>query len=212
MHSILHAFTHSVVWASVIASAFVAAAVTVFIEYIAKPGLEARKDRILENKRELRTGVKDIRASIHLARRLQGFITKGLEELIADTGGEQVSVEYVNKIKIELSEHVTNAYQVLYPPKSVVAEWEMAIVMGESIALIFSREIPPETMEDYLDPVLERLELFYDYFGTQRLHLWRRHRLVKMIKETTLDEEALLAYGEYARSLRDNGGSAAETD
>lgn len=127
MHSILHAFTHSVVWASVVASAFVALVTTLLIEYLAKPGLEARKDRILEKRRELREGVKDIRVSIHLARRLVGFITEGLKILIADTGGEQVSVEYINKIKAELSEHVTNAHQVLYPPKSVLEEWEQAI-------------------------------------------------------------------------------------
>jgi len=188
------------VWASVTASAFVAVVTTLLVEYLAKPGLEVRKDRTLEDRKELRTGVKDIRASIHLARRLQGFITKGLEDLIADTGGEKISVEYINKIKAELSERATNAFQVLYPPKSILAEWERAIIIVEALALTFSREISPETMEEYLDPVLEVLELFYDYFGTQRLHLWRRRRLVNTIKETSLAEAAWLALAEQTGS------------
>lgn len=203
MHSALHAFTHSVVWASVLASAFVAVLTTLLVEYLAKPGLETRKDRILENRRELRTGVRDIRASIHLAGRLQGFITKGLEDLIVDTGGEQVSVEYINKIKAELSEHVNNAHQVLYPPNSILAEWQKAIIILEALALTFSKEMLPETMEEYLDQVLEVLELFYDYFGTQRLHLWRRHRLVKTIKETSRLEDFWLAYAEQTHNLPD---------
>lgn len=191
---------HSILWASILASAGVALVTTLLIEYLAKPGLESRKERILEVRRELRTGVKNIRTSIFLAQRLQGFITKGLEDLIADTGGEQVSVEYVNKIKAELSEHVASAYQVLYPPKAIVAEWERAIIVTEALALTFSRTIPSDTMEEYLDPVLERLELFYDYFGTQRLHLWRRHRLVKMIKETTLVEDTWLTFAKQLHS------------
>lgn len=212
MHSILHAFEHSVVWASVIASAFVALVVTLLIEYIAKPGLEARKDRILENKRESRAGVRDIRLGFHLAQRLQGFINEGLADLIADTGGEQVSEEYIDKIKAELSERVTNAHQVLCPPKSIVLEWENSIVMAEALALTFSREVLPDTMEEYLDPVLERLELFYDYFETRRLRLWRRHKLVKMIKGTSESEAGMLALADYVESLRDEGGSDAGTD
>jgi hypothetical protein len=84
--------------------------------------------------------------------------------------------------------------------------------MTEALALTFSIEVSPEIMEDYLDPVLDRLELFYDYFGTRRLYLWRRHKLIKMIKETTLDEDVWLALADYVESLRDEGGSEAGTD
>ena len=101
---------------------------------------------------------------------------------------------------------MTDAEGVLYPPKSILAEWQKAITVLEALALTFSREISPEAVEDYLDQVLGVLELFYDYFGTQRLHLWRRRRLVKMIKETSLDEDALLALAELRNSLPEGGG------
>jgi hypothetical protein len=45
---------HSILWASILASAGVALVTTLLVEYLAKPGLEARKDRIIENRREWR--------------------------------------------------------------------------------------------------------------------------------------------------------------
>ena len=51
---------HLVLWASLLASAGVAAVTTLLVEYLAKPWLEARKDRILDKGRQQRTALNDI--------------------------------------------------------------------------------------------------------------------------------------------------------
>lgn len=53
---------HSILWASILASAGVAVVTTLAIEYLAKPGLEARKDRILEKRREQRAAINEMAA------------------------------------------------------------------------------------------------------------------------------------------------------
>jgi hypothetical protein len=58
---------HSVLWASILASAGVAVITTLLVEYLAKPGLEARKDRILESKRNDRSAVNDLKRIVFLA-------------------------------------------------------------------------------------------------------------------------------------------------
>jgi hypothetical protein len=61
---------HSVLWASILASAGVALIVTLVVEYFAKPGLEARKDRILEDRREKRAAIKGIKHASILAMKM----------------------------------------------------------------------------------------------------------------------------------------------
>ena len=64
---------HSILWASILASAGVALVTTLLVEYLAKPGLEARKERILEDKRARRVSVKGILRAWFIARRLQAY-------------------------------------------------------------------------------------------------------------------------------------------
>ena len=61
---------HSVLWASILASAGVAIVTTLLVEYLAKPGLEARKERILEDRRQQRTALNNMKQSLYLATRL----------------------------------------------------------------------------------------------------------------------------------------------
>jgi hypothetical protein len=69
---------HTVLWASIFASAGVALVTTLLIEYFAKPGLEARKDRILEDRRDQRNALKDLRLYARLAGEMWGLARDGL--------------------------------------------------------------------------------------------------------------------------------------
>lgn len=55
---------HSVLWAGILASAGVTLVTTLAVENLAKPGLEACKERILENNREWRTAVPNLALSV----------------------------------------------------------------------------------------------------------------------------------------------------
>jgi hypothetical protein len=61
---------HTVLVSNLLISAFVAAAVTLPIEYVAKPGLEARKERILEGQRLTRGTVAKLQLAEHLFSKL----------------------------------------------------------------------------------------------------------------------------------------------
>lgn len=55
---------------NLLASALVAAVVTMLIEYIAKPGMEARKERILEGTRVTRSTIAELQLAQHLFSKL----------------------------------------------------------------------------------------------------------------------------------------------
>ena len=86
---------HSVLWASILASAGVALVTTLLVEYLAKPWLEARKDRIVEKNRDQRKGIKDVWQAVIYTVRLQVHIDR------VDTGA--VLPEYIDKTISELS-------------------------------------------------------------------------------------------------------------
>src|SRR6266516_711308 len=68
MHSVSH-----VLWASIVASTAVAAFTTLLIEYAAKPRLEARKERILDNDRQQRTAIRSLQRVVGLMGEIVGL-------------------------------------------------------------------------------------------------------------------------------------------
>jgi hypothetical protein len=61
---------HSILLASILASAGVALVTTLLVEYLAKPWLEARKERILDKSRQRRAALTNFLRTINLANRL----------------------------------------------------------------------------------------------------------------------------------------------
>jgi hypothetical protein len=181
MHSILHAFTHSVVWASVIASAFVALVVTLVVEYFAKPGLEARKDRILEDRREQRAAIKDMRRACFLLVRLAYYLA-GLMD-------GTTSVESFNKAMAEFSECTVRPFEVIRPPEKIEDEWQGTIVVLYRYSSMEPEAQRPKEITENFPLAFARLNLFHSYFTTAKWHVWRRHKLIKKIKTLTLDPE-----------------------
>jgi hypothetical protein len=139
----LHAFTHSVVWASVLAAAVVAAVVTLLVEYLAKPGLEARKDRIIEYSREQRAAVRDISRGAYLAMRLCDYyiITKNIAT--ATEAADYINEEALKTAR-EIEELIANARPVVYVPTWMTEEWNECIdrVLAFAITLRLAPHLP----------------------------------------------------------------------
>jgi hypothetical protein len=188
---------HSISWPTLGASALAAILTTLIVEYFAKPRLEARKERILEKYREMRAGVKDTRLSISLTTRLLGFMDKN------SVG--QISEDYISKIKAELADRVTNAYRVLQPPRSLLTEWARVTLVVEAFALTFKMDLPWEDMDPV--PTLQTLQLFHDYFGTPKWHIWHRHGLVREIESMQVPIEEWLASMQEANKASEENNS-----
>jgi hypothetical protein len=107
---------HSILWASILASAGVAVVTTLLVEYLAKPGLEARKDRILEDRRQKRSALKDIKRCSSLARQLYVWGRARAE------GADEITValkEQAQKMAEEIDELAKRAYGPIKVPASV---------------------------------------------------------------------------------------------
>lgn len=184
----MHWLTHSVVWTSIFAAIFT----TLAVEYFAKPWLEARKDRILEDKRELRALIRDVRRST------------GLIEDMACYSVED-NPEYVSKIPAELSESMFKVRVGLQSslPKSLLNQWSIVTTGVEGVAVKYGTETPAEKVREVLCPAAERLELFYSFFTTPKLHLWRRRQLIRKINSSYVEMEERLKRYEESNSLPD---------
>ena len=64
---------HSVLWASILASTRVAAVTTLLVECLAKPWLEARKERILQSDRQRRAALNGFKRAAFLAGTLVAY-------------------------------------------------------------------------------------------------------------------------------------------
>jgi hypothetical protein len=176
MHSVLHAFTHSVLWASVIAAAFVAAVITLLIEYFAKPSLEVRKERILDESRRQRDALANFTRAANLANRLVPY--KGQP-------AQMVSLmeDHIKRSAIDLQEYMLTAGEFMHVPKSVRREWEYTLSSMNALATVL-----PGSLQYLVDDFWEKFEaaftqirLFHKLFKTSRWHPWRRRKLIKEI-------------------------------
>jgi hypothetical protein len=172
MHSVLHAFTHSVVWASVI----VALITTLAVEYLAKPGLEARKDRVLEKKKKQRESLNNMRRAYSLACMLEPYY----EALVKD----KLPVEHLTKVTDELAEIVMTAYQNIniHPPGTIGKEWGLATAEIHLFAIRFSEVHESVDSWVYFVAALAKFGIFYEYFGLPKWRLWRRRKLIAELK------------------------------
>jgi len=177
MHSILHAFTHSVVWASIIASAVVAAVVTLIIEYLAKPGLEARKERILEKSRQRRTALANFRRAINLAIRVLPF---------KDQPPEIVSLmaEHIKGIMTDVQPYMLDAGENILAPQSVSREWGYTVSSMYARMTVYSVVLPtlPDGFWEGLEEDTKQMENFYRLFTTSRWRPFRRRKLIRKIE------------------------------
>jgi hypothetical protein len=122
---------HSVLWASILASAGVAVVTTLLIEYLAKPWLEARKERILDKGRQRRSAFNNFRRAVNLANRLRVY--KGRPSQFVSLMDEQIK-----RSATGLQEYTLSAFEFVDVPKSVSREWEYTLSSMNAYGTVFS--------------------------------------------------------------------------
>jgi hypothetical protein len=190
MHSVLHAFTHSVVWASALASAFVAIVTTLVVEYIAKPGLEARKERILEDRRQQRKVLRNLDRCTFLAGRLIGLAQLKPGEYDQEIMNAQK--DEAGKMVAEIEGIAVNTFEVMNVPAWIDDDLRKTIgaVGAFSLGLKVKGHAPKEAWGTF-DSATDRLDDFIALFATSKWHALRRRKLIRKIKSSPLYTEAL---------------------
>lgn len=176
MHSVLHAFTHSVVWASVLASAFVALVTTLLIEYFAKPRLEARKERILDKTRQRRNAINNFRRAINLANKLLAF--KGQPSQIVS-----LMDDHIKRSTTDLQGYMFTAFEFIEVPQSLTKEWEYTASSMHAYCAVPSVMWPnaPDDFWEKFETTFNQMRDFRKLFGTSRWHPLRRRNLIRKI-------------------------------
>ena len=118
---------HSVLWASIFASGGVALLTTLLVEYFAKPSLEARKERILEKKREHRAALRELGRAIYLAHNILA---------VRDDQEEPVLRKRRIQYAADAERLVLDAYEKLRIPREVYSDWTDATSEFMSLAVI----------------------------------------------------------------------------
>jgi hypothetical protein len=165
-----------VIWASVLASAGVAAVVTLAIEWAAKPGLEARKERILERSRERRAALRALRRTAHLIGRVHQIGSGGIDPVYGDR---------MTRLAAEAEQLVTDANERI--DVSAVLRYEWTRTLGAIYGvLMWIQSDTPATPKLWrmLDENAKRLELYLDLLGCPRWRWKRRRDLVRQLPVT----------------------------
>lgn len=183
----MHSSQHSqVLWATIVASATVAALVTLIVEYLAKPQLEARKERILEKNQQKRAALLGLRRIAHLPQRiafyraaeaLGEFASGGDDAPPVDDGRERMSAAIV-----EAQELLLAAFELLAPSSSYLKLWrgEVGAVMAYLSFIVVD---PAQNSPKFARSIVEGLTYYADLFALPWWHWRRRHSLLKQIKE-----------------------------
>lgn len=155
------------------ASAAVATFTTLLIEYLAKPSLEVRKERILEGNRRRRAAVSGLRQAAWLS-------------------GAVVAMRHVQeneKHRVQTIDHAAEAKPLVFAavqemdvPPAVFDEWQRSTVVVFNFMRDAQVEVPHENLWDRFSVTYGQLDRYADLFATPRWR-WRRRR--KMIREIT---------------------------
>lgn len=184
---------HSISWLTLLASAGVALVVTLLVEYLAKPWLEARKDRILDNNRGKRKAIKGVARSAYLAGRLVPYKN--------DPNVASKLADDMDAITKDLRECVILAYEVIDVPESVEQQWIEAVTAINIFALASHTGQPTERVWERFFAAAQRLEDLGALLRTSKWHYRRRRRLVLKIKSSSMPSREIYA-GKESKSSR----------
>ncbi|MFI6065813.1 hypothetical protein ACIA47_11165 [Micromonospora sp. NPDC051227] len=183
-----------VIWASVWASAAVAAFTTLLIEYLAKPWLEVRKERILERDRRRRSALNGLRRALFLTGRILA---------LRDEQGHESFRERASSIAVDIEPLVMAAIEDLDVSEKLEEDWNDATGAMVAAAVIAHQEAPSEQVWNGLDLASDKVDLFADLLSTPRWRWWRRRAFVRKIRAIASpataegDEAAVRAVQQY---------------
>jgi len=158
---------HSILWASII-SAGVALVTTLLVEYPAKPWLEVRKDRILEDNRNQRTRLRGLDHATTLAGSMLALRK------------EQTNVmfrEQTIKFASEVQELASLAYEELAVPKYFGDDWTEITAITHSFCLRAKIVVPDEQSWNKFDAATDQLDRYTKVLRISRWHFWRQRKL-----------------------------------
>jgi hypothetical protein len=203
---------HSISWPTLLASALVAILTTLAVEYFAKPGLEARKDRIVEKGQEKRNAIKQIIRLYHLLTDLR--ISYGKSEVFRGRPEwDDVMRERVRKMSIEIGELEGSLFQTIRMPSQVHDEWihTTAIIYGFSRLFLVIQDLPENRWQE-IEAATESLANYGDLLTTSKWDVWRRRKLIEQIKSSPLYTEALNDRNRYKASEENASVSSSQQD
>jgi hypothetical protein len=162
---------HSVLWASIFASAGVALVTTLLVEYFAKPTLEARKERILEKKRGHRTALRDLARAMYLADNILHARANQKEPLV-----RKKTVEFAEDIE----RLVFDSYERLRVPRYLFKDWTDVSrdIIGIAM-LIRERPLSDEQWEEFSSAY----DMLEQYYFLAEVPAWNQRKRFKMIHE-----------------------------
>jgi hypothetical protein len=186
---------HSVSWPSILASALVALVVTLVVEYLAKPGLEARKDRIIEYNREQRAALKRVRRAANLAMWLCNYY-KGWKDSTTVTDAADHINEEALKVAREIEELIISSRREVDVPAWMNEEWTEST--DQVFAFVTSLRLTPAPAEVYVwskpgddmwakfRAAAIRLYNLTTWLGMSDRHLRRKRKFVREVKSSPL--------------------------
>jgi hypothetical protein len=182
---------HSILWTSILASAGVALVTTLLVEYLAKPWLEVRKDRILENSRARRKAIDGLGQSYALMFRL-----------VASTDKAAPIIDPADQMAKDLINHVVFADTTIRAPRSIGLDWHETVFTLRAFAYAFYDGRPTAEILERFQTVSRRLKCFQELFKMSRWHLWRRYRLMGEIRSLSLPRPKVTSDETIASMIR----------
>jgi len=186
---------HSVSWPSILASALVALVVTLVVEYLAKPGLEARKDRILEYNQEQRAALKRVGQAASFAMWLCRYYERWKDNTTGTEADSHINEEAL-KMAREIGEFLANTRGVVDVPAWMNEEWTKS--SDTIFAFVTALRLTPAPQEVYVwskpgddmwakfRAAAIRLYNLTAWLGMSNWHLRRKRKFVKEVKSSPL--------------------------
>lgn len=167
----MHA-TSQVLWASILASAAVAVVTTLVIEYLAKPWLEVRKDRILERSQQRRKALRDFRRVTLIVLQLVELHGHSTSQILLDRG-----VKYAAE-----AEELLMDVEEPDIPSQLQTDWDNAITAALTFLYWMQKELPPERRWDDFTQIVYKLIAYNQLFKAPRWRWLKKRKLIRQIQ------------------------------
>lgn len=158
-----------------------AAVTTLLIEYLAKPSLDARKERILEDHQRRRAAIRGLRRAAYLSGRLT--VSQRNQDLVPLR-------DQLLDLASRIEQLVDAAVEEISPPPALEEHWHQKMATVAATARWLKYGDPPGTVWDDFDDATDKLDSYADLFSASRWHWWLRGRIIREISSLPASGEA----------------------